>query len=293
MTVELTQGSLFDGIGGFPHAGRRHGVRPVWASEIEAFPTKVTALRIPGMEHLGAATGAIAAEHGMKQQTFVAVPEAISIQGNLVDRDTSMNGSGISEGIAHTLTAADRHAVACYDARGNGGGETAATLVGDHQNRVTDYTTLIAFNMRGREAGNVPEVDPETLANFRASRGGSSATMISHGYRVRRLTPFECERLQGLPDGWTDIPGAKDSPRYKALGNSVAQPSTDYVVGQAAKYIRRRCYGEQNAQADAVVASKGIPERIRRGRGLSAQHRRQAGGVRPGNPDLAEERARP
>ena len=38
---------------------------------------------------------------------------------------------------------------------------------------------------------------------------------------ISRLTPLECERLQGFPDGWTDIPGASDSARYKALGNSV------------------------------------------------------------------------
>ncbi len=38
---------------------------------------------------------------------------------------------------------------------------------------------------------------------------------------IRRLTPLECERLQGFPDGWSDIPGASDSARYKALGNSV------------------------------------------------------------------------
>ena len=38
---------------------------------------------------------------------------------------------------------------------------------------------------------------------------------------IRRLTPLECERLQGFPDGWTDIPNASDSARYKALGNSV------------------------------------------------------------------------
>ena len=38
---------------------------------------------------------------------------------------------------------------------------------------------------------------------------------------IRRLTPLECERLQGFPDGWTDITNASDSARYKALGNSV------------------------------------------------------------------------
>lgn len=47
---------------------------------------------------------------------------------------------------------------------------------------------------------------------------------------IRRLTPLECERLQGFPDGWTDIVGASDSARYKALGNSVAIPCVDYVL---------------------------------------------------------------
>ena len=47
---------------------------------------------------------------------------------------------------------------------------------------------------------------------------------------IRRLTPLECERLQGFPDRWTDIPNASDSSRYKALGNSVAIPCVDYVL---------------------------------------------------------------
>ena len=47
---------------------------------------------------------------------------------------------------------------------------------------------------------------------------------------IRRLTPLECERLQGFPDGWTDLPGAKDAPRYKSLGNSVAVPCVEYIM---------------------------------------------------------------
>ncbi len=46
-------GSLFDGIGGFPLAAVRNGIRPVWVSEIEAFPIKVTKLRFPDMIHVG------------------------------------------------------------------------------------------------------------------------------------------------------------------------------------------------------------------------------------------------
>ena len=47
---------------------------------------------------------------------------------------------------------------------------------------------------------------------------------------IRRLTPLECERLQGFPDAWTDIPGASDSARYRALGNSVAIPCVEYLI---------------------------------------------------------------
>ena len=51
---------------------------------------------------------------------------------------------------------------------------------------------------------------------------------------IRRLTPLECERLQGFPDGWTDLPGASDSARYKALGNSVAIPCVEFIMSQIA-----------------------------------------------------------
>ena len=47
---------------------------------------------------------------------------------------------------------------------------------------------------------------------------------------IRRLTPLECERLQGFPDGWTDLPVASDSARYKALGNSVAIPCVEFIM---------------------------------------------------------------
>ena len=46
---------------------------------------------------------------------------------------------------------------------------------------------------------------------------------------MRRLTPLECERLQGFPDGWTDIENASDTARYKALGNSMAVPVMRWI----------------------------------------------------------------
>ena len=56
----------------------------------------------------------------------------------------------------------------------------------------------------------------------------------AYAYLIRRLTPLECERLQGFPDGWTDIPSASDSARYKALGNSVAIPCVEFIMGRIA-----------------------------------------------------------
>jgi site-specific DNA-cytosine methylase len=53
---------------------------------------------------------------------------------------------------------------------------------------------------------------------------------VAHGMAVRRLTPTECERLQGFPDGWTDIlPTTPDGPRYKAIGNSMAVPVMRWI----------------------------------------------------------------
>ena len=60
----------------------------------------------------------------------------------------------------------------------------------------------------------------------------------AYAYLIRRLTPVECERLQGFPDGGTDIPDASDSARYKALGNSVAIPCVEFIMGRIAAVLR-------------------------------------------------------
>ena len=58
---------------------------------------------------------------------------------------------------------------------------------------------------------------------------GAHAPAIAEPMSVRRLTPRECERLQGFPDDYTLIPGASDSGRYKALGNSMAVPVMRWI----------------------------------------------------------------
>ena len=92
----------------------------------------------------------------------------------------------------------------------------------------------------------------EGVGTLRASGGdygGGTETLINENHIVRRLTPLECERLQGFPDGWTDIgewvdsKGKKhkeaDSPRYKALGNSIALPFWQWMARRiCAQYER-------------------------------------------------------
>lgn len=71
-------------------------------------------------------------------------------------------------------------------------------------------------------------------------------TFVQSGYVVRRLTPRECERLQGFPDDWTLIPwrgkpaaDCPDSHRYKAVGNSMAVPVMWYI-GRRIQIVERR-----------------------------------------------------
>ena len=76
-----------------------------------------------------------------------------------------------------------------------------------------------------------------TLDTAGESRGTNQQRFIHQEMAIRRLTPRECERLQGFPDDYTNIPGAADGPRYKALGNSMAVP----VMAWIGKRIKNNC----------------------------------------------------
>ncbi len=87
----------------------------------------------------------------------------------------------------------------------------------------------------------------EGCATLRAGggdNGGGSENLVTTKNLVRRLTPLECERLQGFPDGWTKIKKSSDSARYKALGNSVAIPCVDYIMRGIA-YFMKKFNGEE------------------------------------------------
>lgn len=90
-------------------------------------------------------------------------------------------------------------------------------------------------------------IDAFGTLKARMGGGGFEGTVMQSDKSVRRLTPTECERLQGFPDGHTLIPikgkPASDAPRYKALGNSMAVPVMRWIGARIAQHLR----SEQNA----------------------------------------------
>ena len=126
--------------------------------------------------------------------------EVYCIVGNIIDRqpENGGNGCGYQENLAYTITTVDRHAVYA-------------------RQRVDEFKNDdIASTQSARQAKDATDlvVEPDRqYAQF-----------------IRRLTPWECELLQGFPPGWTDIPSASDSARYRALGNSVPVPCVEFIM---------------------------------------------------------------
>lgn len=169
-----------------------------------------------------------------------------------------------------------------FDARGNGDGQIVPTITGDHESRITDYTAIAVDLYNGAMTGDTAtsitcrsiasHSGPQVMESYGIGNGqahssvtkeksgtldtmhDAQAVAIEHmelpkkiAWIVRRLTPTECERLQGYPDGWTDIGEwtdtkgkkhkAADSPRYKALGNSIALPQWFWIVQKMKPYM--------------------------------------------------------
>ena len=224
----------------------------------------------------GSIVGALAAETGAKQQCYVAQPmpinTMIALRHNALGERTGF-GVGDEGDPAFTITKGHSHAVAhpvCVHGTQDPcvSTETAFAL-----GRNSGQENAVAVALRGREGGSTAELGDEVQNCLRASSGGGDkphvlapvnpaigwseeltasidlAGTIQRGgsggrhdgvmqpnMAVRRLTPVECERLQGFPDFYTQIPWRKkpasecpDGPRYKALGNSWAVPNVRWI----------------------------------------------------------------
>ena len=122
------------------------------------------------------------------------------IIGNIIDRQPGNggNGFGYQADLAYTLTGMDRHAVFARQ-------RVDAFRDGD-----------VTSTQSARQSKDATDLVVES--------GRQYARLI------RRLTPLECERLQGFPDEWTSLSDAADSARYRALGNSVAVPCVEFIM---------------------------------------------------------------
>ena len=150
-------------------------------------------------------------------QGGIAIVEPIPIEGNGTRESHRGDGYGKSGEPMFTLNTTEQHKVMAEK-------PVECLGVGFFQNTVDQAPSLLARDYK----------DP---------------SIINRSSVVRRLTPTECERLQGFPDGWTDLgewtdsQGKKhkdaDSPRYKALGNSIALPFWTWLAGRiCAQYDR-------------------------------------------------------
>lgn len=130
------------------------------------------------------------------------------------------------------------------------GGEIYSMTTGDYMTISKDQTsTLLSRDYKDPPCVTYQQVTgslcanshPESYTGQDAQNDMLVAGLENQHYIVRRLTPLECERLQGFPDGWTDIGAwddtkgkshkeSTDSARYKALGNSIAIPPWIYVL---------------------------------------------------------------
>jgi site-specific DNA-cytosine methylase len=73
----------------------------------------------------------------------------------------------------------------------------------------------------------------------KGTKTGTSSIAVQNAAGVRRLTPTECERLQGLPDGWTDLGGTPDSRRYSGLGDAVTATVSEWIGSRLLAAVRQ------------------------------------------------------
>lgn len=194
---------------------------------------------------------------------------------------------GYQPELVPTLDTGKPHGVLTYDARGNGDGKVICTLTGGHEGHISDYTALVmATGQANAEIAvdscptlNCNHEQPIVAAvNFRSGRETievNGTIQVDHGFNsnnvirlknaVRRLTPLECERLQGFPDGWTDIgpwvdskgklhKESSDTARYTALGNSIALPPWTWVLKRLCA-----CYERPATMASLFDGIGGFP----------------------------------
>lgn len=137
----------------------------------------------------------------------------------------------------------------CYQMQGFGDYREGDVASNCKQRDYKDSTDLVVSSVDCRNFTEGGEINGTLQAKESVGQSLNLQNTVRTGMIVRRLTPMECERLQGFPDHWTDIGEWRDSkgklrkpsdsPRYKALGNSIALPFWDFLAKRiSAQYLR-------------------------------------------------------
>lgn len=217
----------------------------------------------------------------VKTSTYIPGETVICLQGNIVDRDAICNGKGYKEDVSYTLNTVDRHAVIALDmthacdviricgeispslqARMGTGGNQIPLAFGIGNGQVAAASKLAEEKSQTLDTMHDPQAvlyrrraiaryqEDSTVSARRARDCKDYDDLVYEQMAVRRLTPVECERLQGFPDGWTDIGEwideegrthkQADSPRYKALGNSIALPFWYWMFCRMAEHLSEK-----------------------------------------------------
>jgi site-specific DNA-cytosine methylase len=119
---------------------------------------------------------------------------------------------------------------------GKAGGGKGFLLSDDKAFTLATSNFHTVFILDGTRVGDVRVYEDsvmQTVIQRWGTGGGNVPAIFKEKMVVRRLTPTECERLQGFPDGWTD--GQADSHRYKQMGNAVAVPVVQWIIERMTK----------------------------------------------------------
>ena len=184
-------------------------------------------------------------------------PAVYAIENHPADSRVRVSGDGIVQTISSRMGTGGGNTPMCMICIGNGQvnslgmHEKAGALNCMHDQQAVISIDRAAFN-QGKNACYNINISDDGISPSQVAKGPSAVcAAVDCRYTVRRLTPLECERLQGFPDSWTDIGEwtdskgkahkTSDSARYKALGNSIALPPWRYVLSGVMEY----CAGEK------------------------------------------------
>ena len=168
-------------------------------------------------------------------------PTVFQIAGNIIGREDKNGGHQLGvvdpdEHGAFTLNTADRHAVVLCMGDATSGASIDEDMSGTLKAHNSKEPPIVAFAANQRGEVRLQGGDGDVVGAIPASQSGKQVNGVIDGYAVRRLTPRECERLMGFPDDWTKVPyrgkpaeECPDTPRYKALGNSMAVPVMRWI----------------------------------------------------------------